>query len=265
VIPNPIKQALRSGRVIIGTMLVQVRTPAVVQLLAQYGLEFVFLDMEHGPYTVETAADLIQVARLAGITPLVRVPDIHYHLYSRLLDAGAQGIMTPRVESAAQVRQIMQATKYPPLGQRGFSRLAGHVDYAEIDFHQYVQWANDNIVNLIQVESKAGVEALQEMIAVPDVDGVLVGMDDLALSLGVAGNTRHRLAEEMLASIVATCEQWGMPWGLHIPDTQRLIRWIEQGMTIATFSSDIWMLQDALRSSIPLLRQAADRRPPQTG
>lgn len=256
--PNPIKEALAEAKVILGTMIVQVRSPAIMQLLAEYGLDYVMIDMEHGSYTVENAADLIQTARLAGISPIVRVADIRYDWYSRLLDAGAQGMMTPRVNTAEQVRQIVQFTKYPPMGERGFSRLAAHVNFAEIDFHAYVQWANENIVNLIQVESKQGVENLAEMIAVPGVDGVLVGMDDLALSLGVAGNTQHPLAEQALAQIVATCEAQGMPWGLHIPDSARLIHWLERGMTIATYSSDVWMMQDVLRENVPRLRAAGN-------
>ncbi|MEA3334667.1 MAG: aldolase/citrate lyase family protein [Chloroflexota bacterium] len=263
LVSSPIKQAFADGRVVIGTMIVQVRAPAIIQLLANYGLEFVFLDMEHGPYNLETAADLIQVARLAGITPLVRVPDTQYHMYARLLDAGAQGIMTPRVECADQVRQIMRYSKYPPMGQRGFSRLAAHVDFAEIDFREYVRWANDNLLNFIQIESKAGVEALPEMIAVPGIDGVVIGMDDLALSLGVAGNTKDPLAEHMLERIVATCEAHTMPWGLHLPDTERLVHWIERGMMIATFSSDIWMFQEVLQEGMQKLRAAA--APGETG
>lgn len=254
---NPIKQALAEGRAVIGTMLVQVRAPAIVQLLAEYGLDYVFLDMEHGSYSLETAADLIQVARLAGITPLVRVGETQYHLYARLLDAGAQGIMTPRVESAEQVRQIIRYTKYPPLGQRGFSRLAAHANYAEINFQQFVRQANENLINIIQVESKQAVDCLAEMIAVPGVDGVIVGMDDLALSLGVAGDTRHRLAEEKLEQIVAICQAQGMPWGLHIPDTERLQSWLGRGMKLATYSSDIWMFQEVLGRNLPLLREAA--------
>ena len=121
---STMKQELAQGQVMIGTMIVQAREPSVIQLFATYGLDFVFIDMEHGSYNLETAADLIHVARLAGITPLVRVGDMQYTLYSRILDAGAQGIMTPRVESVEQVRQIVRYARYPPLGERGFSRLA---------------------------------------------------------------------------------------------------------------------------------------------
>lgn len=255
-----IKDALVGGQAVIGTMLVQVREPAIIQLLAEFGLDYLFIDMEHGPYSIETAADLILTARLAGITPLVRVGDTQYSFYSRILDAGAQGIMTPRVESVEQVRRIIAYTKYPPLGQRGFSRLASHVNFSDVNVAEYVPYANQHILYIIQIESKTAVDHIEDLIQVPGVDGVIVGMDDLSLSLGVPGDTRHPLAVEMLERIVAACKKEGMPWGLHIPDTERLEAWIQRGMQLVTYSSDIWMLQQVLRKDVKILRQAIEQQ-----
>jgi 2-keto-3-deoxy-L-rhamnonate aldolase RhmA len=260
---NPIKDALIQGRAVVGTMIVQVRDLAIVQLLAELGLEYMFIDMEHGSYSIETAADLIQVARLSGITPLVRVGETQYHLYARMLDAGAMGIMTPRVETVEQVRQIIRYTKYPPLGVRGFSRLAAHANYRDIDVASYVQAANQNLINIIQIESKLAVENIDELISVPGVDGVIVGMDDLSLSLGVPGEIRHALAEEALERIVAACQKKGMPWGLHIPDVERLQTWIIRGMQLVTYSSDVWMLQQVLRNDVRILQQTIAETQPQ--
>ncbi len=253
---NPITEALRSGKKVVGTMIVQVRAPAFVQLFAEFGLDFMFIDMEHGSYSIETAADLIQVARLAGITPLVRVGETQYHLYSRVLDAGAMGIMTPRVETVEQVRKIINYTKYPPIGERGFSRLAAHANFSDINVADYVPHANQNLLNIIQIESKTAVDNIEDLISVPGVDGVIVGMDDLSLSLGVPGNTRHALAEQMLEKIVAACQKKGIPWGLHIPDVERLQTWINRGMQLVTYSSDIWIFQQVLRRDVQILRDA---------
>lgn len=253
---NPIQHALKTGQIILGTMLVQERTPAMIQLFAGFGLQYFILDMEHGSYSIETAADLIQVARLCGITPLVRVNEPHYHLVSRLLDAGAQGIMTPRVETVEKVHKVLSASHYPPLGERGFSRLAAHLNYAEVDMAEYVAHANVNLVNLIQIETQAGVEAIDELITVPGVDGVIVGMDDLALSMGLAGQTNAPVVVGMLERIVNACQQHHIPWGLHLPDVERLQLWLRRGMQLVTYSSDIWMLQQVLRSDLPVLRKA---------
>ena len=260
--PNPIKEALRQGQVVIGTMIVQARAPAFIQLFAQFGLQYVFLDMEHGPYNLETASDLILTARLAGITPLVRVGETQYTLYSRLLDAGAQGIMTPRVESVEQVHSILRYTKYPPRGERGLSRLASHVDFSDIKVPPFVEWANENLLTIIQIESKQAVDNIDALISVPGVDIVVMGMDDLSMSLGIPGDTKHPLAEAALDRVVSACQALGIPWGLHIPDVERLEKWIQRGMQFCTFSSDIWMFQDVLRTSVPRLRQAAQLRSP---
>jgi len=260
--PNPIQQALKTGQAVLGTMLVQERTPAVVQLFAGFGLQYFILDMEHGSYSIETAADLIQVARLAGITPLVRVNEPHCHLVSRLLDAGAQGIMTPRVETVEKVQKVLTATRYPPLGERGFSRLAAHLNYAEVDMAEYVAHANANIVNLIQIETRKGVEAIEDLITIPGVDGVIVGMDDLALSMGLPGQTNAPIALEMLERIVSACQAHHVPWGLHLPDVERLALWLQRGMQLVTYSSDIWMFQQVLRTDLPGLHKAiAERKP----
>jgi 2-keto-3-deoxy-L-rhamnonate aldolase RhmA len=257
--PNPVKKIIQEGRLAVGTMIVQVREAAIIQLFAQYGLDFVFIDMEHGPYSLETAADLIQVARLAGVVPLVRVGETRYHQYSAILDAGALGIMTPRVESVEQIRAINRFMKYPPEGERGFSRLAAHVDFADLDFHDYVKQANRNILNIIQIESKLAVDRLEALIAEPGVDAVVVGVDDLALSLNVPGETRNGLVEDMLVRIVEACNARGIPWGLHVPDVDRLEYWIGHGMRLAIYSSDIWMLQKALRTDVQRLRSHSTR------
>ena len=254
--PNPIQQALKSGRPVLGTMIVQERTPAIIQLFAEFGLDYFLIDMEHGSYSFETAADLIQVARLAGITPLVRVNEPHYHLVSRLLDAGAQGILTPRVETVEKVQHLLAASHYPPQGERGFSRLAAHLNYAQVDVSDYVAFANANLVNLIQIETLKGVEAIEDLISIPGVDGVIVGMEDLALTLGLGGDTRAPLAVEMLERIVAACQRHNVPWGLHLPDVARLEHWIRRGMQLVTFSSDVWIFQQVLGSDLPVLRKA---------
>jgi len=92
---NALRQALQGGKPVFGTMLQESRSSAVPELMAAAGCDFIFIDMEHGAFNMETVADLIKVTRLTGMTPLVRVPDDQYHLVARVLDAGAQGIMVP--------------------------------------------------------------------------------------------------------------------------------------------------------------------------
>ena len=122
--PNRVKQALKRGEPALGTMISEVGSAGFVWMLANTGFDFVFIDMEHGTFDLAVVADMIKVARLADIVPLVRVPDLGYHLVARVLDAGAMGVMLPRVETREQVEQFVSFMKYPPVGVRGASGSA---------------------------------------------------------------------------------------------------------------------------------------------
>src|SRR6476646_8096119 len=97
--PNPVKQALKRGECVTGTMISEVGSPGVIWIMANAGFDFVFIDMEQGTFEISQVAEMLKVARLAGIVPLVRIPDLAYHFAARVLDAGAMGIMLPRVET----------------------------------------------------------------------------------------------------------------------------------------------------------------------
>ena len=104
ITPNLMKQALQNGQSVIGTMVAEIRQPSVMQLLKNAGFDVAIIDNEHGPFNIETIADLSRTARYVGLTPIVRVPDLAYPYIAQALDAGAQGIMLPRVYTADQVR-----------------------------------------------------------------------------------------------------------------------------------------------------------------
>ena len=126
---NRMKSLLRAGTAVAGTMLVEFRQPAVMQVLKNAGYDFATIDMEHGVFDYESVADLSRFGRHIGITPLVRVPDKQYPYIARALDVGAQGIMVPRLRSAEEVRDVVNIIKYPPMGGRGCSFGRGHTDF----------------------------------------------------------------------------------------------------------------------------------------
>jgi 2-keto-3-deoxy-L-rhamnonate aldolase RhmA len=111
IYPNKIKQALENGQSVTGTMVAELRQPSVAQLLANAGLDFFIIDNEHGPYNIETIADLSRTALYAGITPIVRIPELAYPYIAQSLDAGAQGIMQPRIYDVTEVKQAVEMMK----------------------------------------------------------------------------------------------------------------------------------------------------------
>src|SRR5437870_1577263 len=126
---NLVKQRLKNGEIVIGTMIQEMRTAASAQIMKAAGYDFFMLDMEHGAYSLETAADILRVGRLLDMCPLVRVAGPEYHLITGPLDHGAMGIMLPRVEARAQVEKLVECMKYPPAGKRGCSSDAPHSEY----------------------------------------------------------------------------------------------------------------------------------------
>src|SRR3990172_12006365 len=116
IIPeNRLKKQLREGKSGIGTMLVEVRQPSIMQVLANAGLDFVIIDNEHGAFNIETISDLCRSARKLGVTPVVRVPEWSYAHVTQPMDSGAQAIMAPRITDPQQVVEILHMIKYPPL------------------------------------------------------------------------------------------------------------------------------------------------------
>ena len=160
MIENKLKRLLQSGGTAIGTMICDARTPAIARALAVAGFDYFILDTEHGSYSLETVSDMMQMARLEGITPIVRVPDFSYPFIARTLDAGALGVMVPRVKTRAQVEQVVAAAKYPPMGERGMMNARTNTDYRGMTIGEYGTWANAETIVNVQVETQEFVRRL---------------------------------------------------------------------------------------------------------
>jgi 2-keto-3-deoxy-L-rhamnonate aldolase RhmA len=185
--PNALRQKLSEGKPVYGTMLQDLRSPTVVQLMAKAGFDFLFIDTEHGPYSLETVADLVRSMRLVGITPLVRVTDNVPYLISRILDLGAQGFMVPRIETRTEVERVVESALFPPLGKRGLSVDKGQNDFMGQEAWSFSEQANRENLIILQIERQQAVEAIDDLISVPGVGAALIGPNDLSLSMGLRG------------------------------------------------------------------------------
>jgi len=255
--PNTLRELLNQGKPAYGTMIQDVRSSSIGQIMALAGCNFLFFDMEHGPFNLETIADMVRVTRLAGMTPLVRVPDAEYHLMCRPLDAGAQGIMIPRVETKTQVEHIIECTTYPPLGQRGCSVNKGHNDFASQELWEFSQQANQENLIILQIERRRAVEGIEELLSVPGVGAVVIGPNDLALSLGIRSDDLLGALEEPIQHALEACLTRHIPCGIHIANLEWLAEWQRRGMQLLCYSSDINFLRSGAASGINWLREHA--------
>jgi 2-dehydro-3-deoxyglucarate aldolase/4-hydroxy-2-oxoheptanedioate aldolase len=253
---NEVKQRLLNGETVIGTMVQEMRTPAIAQILRVVGYDFFMLDMEHGAYSLETAADIIRVGRLAGICPLVRVASPEYDLVARTLDQGALGIMMPRIEAREQVERFIEAMKYPPVGKRGCSSDAPHSEYVFGPLPDFLAANNQDTLAIVQIERKVAVERVDELLSVPGVDAALIGPEDLSVSLGYPGESGHPAVVAAIEAVIAAAARHNVAAGIHMGSVEKLQGWMARGMRLIMYSSDLGFLMEAGAAGLGQLRGA---------
>jgi len=239
---NPLKSALASGSVQLGSILGQFRSPEIVRVYKAAGFDWVFIDTEHGGFDVETVQDICRVSSLIGLTPLVRVVDVQYSLLARALDCGAEGVILPRVESPDLLERAVAWTKFPPQGARGFGLGRMAVDYSPFSMPQIMQYMNENAMTVLQIETRRAVEAREELLTVEGIDAVIVGPADLSISLGVPGEFEHPLMMSAIESIMDTCARRNIVPGIHVRAPHLARGWRERGMRLLSCSNESVML-----------------------
>ena len=178
-----LKGKLLSGGKIAGTMIRIVRNPAVFHMAKNAGLDFIMFDCEHSNYNFETLHDSFVTANALGLAGFVRVPCGTKDYISRVLDAGAIGVMVPMVETREEAETLVKYSKYQPVGARGFSAGCAHTDYKGGKHVQVMEDSNAKVISIAQIESKLAIENIDEIAGVDGIDALLIGPNDLSLSL----------------------------------------------------------------------------------
>lgn len=210
-----IKEKLMKGNKITGTMLRVVRNPAVCYLAKNAGLDFVMYDCEHSNYSMETLHDAFITANALGLAGFVRVPCGTKDYISRVLDAGATGVMVPMIETVEQAEMLVHYAKYQPVGGRGYTAGCAHTDYTGGKHSEVMEQQNAKVIAIAQIETKLALENVEEIAAVEGIDALLIGPNDLSVSLGIPGDLMNPIELEAIANVAAACEKHGKAFGLH--------------------------------------------------
>jgi 2-dehydro-3-deoxyglucarate aldolase/4-hydroxy-2-oxoheptanedioate aldolase len=250
-----VKKALREGRLQLGCSFAQLRSPAVATILGKAGLDWCYLDAEHGPFDFGMLQDLCRASIAAGMAPIVRVADVQYHLIARSLDCGAMGILLPRVESPEILARAASWTFFPPVGIRGYGFTQHNVDYEPVTIPQIIQHSNDNTMLAFQIETQAALDARDELISVPGVDGVMVGPADLSISLGIPGQFEHPKLIDAIDKIIETCQRHHVAPGIHIRALHLAKFWRDRGMRFLSTGGDALFLFDKASETVKALRE----------
>jgi 2-dehydro-3-deoxyglucarate aldolase/4-hydroxy-2-oxoheptanedioate aldolase len=252
---NEVKRRLRAGGVSFGTMVFEFFSPGLPRILAEAGAEFAVYDTEHTWFSTEQIGYLIASTRATGMAPFVRVANTDYPLLSRPMDMGAMGLMIPRVETRAQVQEIIRSMKYPPEGERGVALGIAHDDYTGGDVQAKLRQANDESLVIVQVETATAIDNLEEMLAVPGVDVAWVGHFDLTVSMGIPGQFDHPRFLAAMQRVVEVSDRHGIAPGIMQSDVASVRQWMARGFRAIAYSGDLWLMQDALRDGLRQLQE----------
>lgn len=243
---NPVKKALREGKPQVGTWL-SLGSVVAARFLARTGLPWLTVDMEHSHTDIQTAAMMFGAVADAGCVPLARVSVGRHDLIKSVLDCGAMGIVVPMVMDAEEARTIVAATKYPPRGNRSVGGGLHALNYGA-SAEDYYRQANDEILVVIQTEHIAAVEVADETYAVPGVDAVFVGPNDLAASLrGPDGSPPSKtLMASTLDRIREAAARQGIASGLHVFSIDEAKQRLSEGWQFVAVNSELkFMLEGA--------------------
>lgn len=251
---NPVKQKLQRGDTAFGTMVFEFASPGLPAVLVASGAEFALYDMEHSGIDIDEMKRQLSYARGLDLVPIVRPPGKEYQFASRLLDLGAMGLMMPMVESAEEAREIVSWTRYPPAGRRGAVFGGAHDDYAGGDIAEKMKIADSRTILLAMIETEAGVENVDEIMAVDGIDGAHLGQFDLSLSLGIPGETDHPRIDAAIDAMMAACARHGKFAACMAPTVDIAKMWMARGFTMVSYSYDMGLLSTGLSEGIKQLK-----------
>ncbi len=214
VVRNNVKEKLARDEVVASLTVRLVRSVEIARIAATAGFDSLYVDLEHSSFSLDTTGQICVAALDAGIAPFVRVPAITSDYVSRVLDGGALGVIAPHIGSAADARNVVTAAKFPPLGSRSNAGSLPHLQYRPVPAADVYAALNDATMVIVQFESAAALDRMDEILAVDGVDMVLVGLNDLLADWGIPGEFEHPRVRDAYARIIAACRRHGKHAGV---------------------------------------------------
>jgi len=257
---NPVKSLLTSGKPAFGTWITLCPHPRVVKMFAAAGFDFVIIEMEHTDFNMQTVGTLAMLAREAGLVPVVRpTGTMKPHDLTRPLDAGAQGLLLPSIDTAEQLEAIIKATKYYPRGNRPMNLRGPHTDYVTAEPDAIISHVNEQTLSVVMVETQTSIDNLDAICKVDGIDAVMVGPDDLSQDLGVPGQMNHPKMQEAIDEIYTICKANGVPYGQSCQTAEKAENLVARGATWLPYQNDAAMVFNAARAIVPELMKIGGR------
>lgn len=227
--------------------------PVAIEVVAMAGVDFLCIDWEHSQISRERIEDLVRAADVHRVPAIVRVPGHAPESIAAVLDAGAAGVLVPRISNAAEARAAVRATRYPPLGERGVG--PGRAASYGYRIPDYLSKANDDLVLAIQVETAEGLANIGEIVAVDGVDVIFIGPGDLSVSIDALGPLGKERLDKAINTITAAALEAGKTVGIFRPSTADIAAWSASGISFFLLASDTMFLGAAMAENTAAARK----------
>jgi 2-keto-3-deoxy-L-rhamnonate aldolase RhmA len=255
---NPLRTRLGSGAIAAGIGAKLVASAELAPLLRTAGFDWLFIDLEHGKFSVESACELATAALGAGIAPIVRIPARQYWMGARVLDGGALGIVVPHVDTADEARAMVNAFRFPPLGHRSVSGNYPHFGFAGMPVAAAVPALDAATFLVAMIETPQAVDAAESIAAVAGLDALLVGCSDLSVEMGIPGQVGSDRVAGALERVVGACRKHGKVAGFGGAYAEPLLRrYTGLGMRLVLAGNDTSILVEAAKARADVLRSCA--------
>jgi 2-keto-3-deoxy-L-rhamnonate aldolase RhmA len=251
-----LRRRLADGATVVGTFL-NLGSPITAEICGIAGFEWVLVDLEHGAGTAAELIGQLQAVAHTGATPLVRVELTARTNASRALDAGAGGVMFPRIDSAEEARQAISFLRFPPRGVRGVAvqnRAAGFGQVPVAD----LPMLDESVLGIIQIETLGSLREIEAVVAIDGVDVVFIGPGDLSYALGIPGQLGHPLYREALEAVVAAAARHGRTTGVLVTNLGDAERHVAAGCRFVGIGSDSSMVMSSARATVTGFQEIVD-------
>lgn len=254
VYPNHTKRQLAEGKLALGMGLRLARSVDIATIGKTCGYDWLFIDMEHSSMDLDTAAQIAMASLPVGITPIVRVPGKEHHHASRILDAGAQGIVVPHVDSVEEAERAVAYCKYPPVGHRSAMGALPQFAYRGVPVGEALPIANQETLVIVMLETPDAIAKADRIAAVPGLDVILIGTNDLCAEMGIPGQFNDARVEDAYRTVIAACRKHGKHPGMGgVYDTTLMEKYIGYGMRFILSGGDLGFLMTGARERANLL------------
>lgn len=258
IMKNRIREALEKKNMALGTW-VQTRNPEACELAAAAGYDFVVIDMEHGSFGWDSSVEMIRAVQCGGATAVIRLPGDSAVDIGKALDAGALGVIIPRISTPEQASKVVQAARYEPSGKRGACPVVRATSHGLLEWEAYREWADENVMVWAVVETAEAVQNIEDILD-QGLDAILLGPFDLSMAMGLGGDHEHPDVKGALNRIADMAQKKGVDCAVVLfavePDEIQASAqfWKEKGCRLITNTSDRAILSHTHQKMFNLLQ-----------